>query len=170
MLFFQFFNSPVALRNLNKFGPQEKVEMTPLSGGLFRPSRTCFWKKAILPRQKALLWNVSKSLVYSWGFIRDPSGGFTTLPCKDTWNLVLVHLRKIPRSAGGKYRFSLQLYTKMHGFKYEFSKFVGGGGSSSPLPRSPPPLNLRLHPRFSGALRPRFGLRPQFTPLPTEGY
>ena len=28
--FFQFFNSPVALKNLKKFGPQEKVEMTPL--------------------------------------------------------------------------------------------------------------------------------------------
>ena len=38
----------------------------------------------------------------------------------DTWNLVLVHLRKLPRSSGQKYRFSLQLYTKMHGFTYEF--------------------------------------------------
>ena len=29
--FFQFFNSPVTLKNLKKFGPpQEKVEMTPL--------------------------------------------------------------------------------------------------------------------------------------------
>ena len=28
--FFQFFNNPVALQNLKKFGPQEKVEMTPL--------------------------------------------------------------------------------------------------------------------------------------------
>ena len=27
---FQFFNSPVALKNKNKFAPQEKVEMTPL--------------------------------------------------------------------------------------------------------------------------------------------
>ena len=32
--FFQFFNSPVALKNIKKFAPhpqQEKVEMTPLS-------------------------------------------------------------------------------------------------------------------------------------------
>ena len=30
--FFQFFNSPVALKNKNKFWPpQEKVEMTPLA-------------------------------------------------------------------------------------------------------------------------------------------
>ena len=28
--FFQFFNSPVAWKNKNKFCPQEKVEMTPL--------------------------------------------------------------------------------------------------------------------------------------------
>ena len=29
--FFQFFNSPVALKNFKKFGPpQEKVEITPL--------------------------------------------------------------------------------------------------------------------------------------------
>ena len=29
--FFQFFNSPVALKNIKKIAPQEKVEMTPLS-------------------------------------------------------------------------------------------------------------------------------------------
>jgi hypothetical protein len=29
-VFFQFFNSPVALKNLKNFCPQEKVEMTPL--------------------------------------------------------------------------------------------------------------------------------------------
>ena len=28
--FSQFFNSPVALKNKQKFAPQEKVEMTPL--------------------------------------------------------------------------------------------------------------------------------------------
>ena len=28
--FFQFFNSPVALKNIKKIAPQEKVEMTPL--------------------------------------------------------------------------------------------------------------------------------------------
>ena len=84
------------------------------------------------------------------------------------------HLREIPRSAGQKFRFSLQLYSKMHGFKYEFSKFVWGGAHRAP-PKTPSPLNLRLRRWFSDALRPRFGLRPQFTPpinmvLPTEGY
>ena len=29
--FFQFFNSPVALKNKKNVGPQEKVEMTPLN-------------------------------------------------------------------------------------------------------------------------------------------
>ena len=83
--------------------------------------------------------NVSKSLVYSWGFIRDPVGGFTTLLCKDTWNLAFVHLRKIPRSAGRKFRFSLQLlYSKMHGFKYEFSKFFWGGAHRAPSPDPSP--------------------------------
>ena len=64
----------------------------------------------------------------------------------------------------------------MHGFKYEFSKF-SGEGLTEPPPQTLPLLNLRLRSRFSGALRPRFGLRPQFTPptclitpLPTEGY
>ena len=28
--FFQIFNNPVALKNLKKFGPPKKVEMTPL--------------------------------------------------------------------------------------------------------------------------------------------
>ena len=32
--FFQFFNSQVALKNKKFFGPQEKVEMTPLDFGL----------------------------------------------------------------------------------------------------------------------------------------
>ena len=32
--FFQFFNSPVALKNKKKFGPQEKVEMAPLPSSI----------------------------------------------------------------------------------------------------------------------------------------
>ena len=146
-----------------------------------------FLKEAILPRRNKHYFEMYQNrwYRYSWGFIRDPTGGFTekktftTLPCKDTWKLVLVHLRKITRSAGRKYRFSLQLYTKMHGFKYEFSKFFWGGAHRAPSP-DPLPLNLRLHLRFSGTSHPRFGLRPQFTPatclvthdthLPTEGY
>jgi len=43
-----------------------------------------------------------------------------------------------------------------------FQKF-SGEGLTEPPPQTPiPPLNLRLRFRFSGALRPRFRLRPQF--------
>ena len=43
----------------------------------------------------------------------------------------------------------------MNGFKFDFSKNFPGRGSPSPLPRPLPPLFL--------GLRPRFGLRPQFS-------
>ena len=33
--FFQFFNSPMALKNKKNLAPQEKVEMTPLNRFLF---------------------------------------------------------------------------------------------------------------------------------------
>ena len=127
-----------------------------------------------------LLWNVSNSLVYV-GMAGVSSEiqlvVLPALPCKDTWKSgPIVHLRKIPRFAGRKYRFSLQLYTNMHGFKYEFSKFFWVGAHRAPSPDPLPPLNLKLCLRFSGALHPRFGLRPQFTHptclithLPTEG-
>ena len=92
---------------------------------------------------------------------------------KDTWNLVLVHLRKIPRSAGQKFRFSLQLYSKKHGFKNEFSNFCWGGAHRAP-PQTLSPLNLRFRRRFSGALHPRFGLHPPTClmndPSPNRGY
>ena len=75
---------------------------------------------------------------------------------KDTWNLVLVHLRKIPRSAGRKYRFSLQLYTNMHGFKYEFSKFFWGGAHRAPS-QTPFPAQSQASPsilgRFASSVR-----------------
>ena len=70
-----------------------------------------------------------------------------------------------------KYRFSLQLSTRMHGFKYEFSKIFWGGGSPSPLPRLLPRSisGFALDSGFalnSRALRSldRFELNPQFTP------
>ena len=53
---------------------------------------------------------------------------------------------------GRKFRFSLQLYSKMHGFKYEFSKFFWGGAHRAPSPDPLPDLNLRLRRRFSRAL------------------
>ena len=56
-----------------------------------------------------------------------------------------------------------------------FQNFSGEGLTESP-PQTPSLLDLRLRPWFSGALRPWFGLRPQFTPptclmtpLPTKG-
>ena len=132
-----------------------EIWATALSGGSFGLSRTCFWKMAILSRlyKWALLWNVSKSLVFSWGFIRDPIGGLTTLPCKDTWNLVLVHLRKISRSAGR--------YSKMHCFKYELILL---GGAHSPLPRPPLPAQSQASPsilgRFASSVRAAPSIHP----------
>ena len=101
-----------------------EIWATALSGGLFRPSRTCFLKKAILPRLNTLLWNVSKSL---------------------------ENLRKFPRSAGRKFRFSLQLCSKMHGFKYEFSKFFWGGAHRAPSP-DPSPRSISVFAVDSRAL------------------
>ena len=121
---------------------------TVLSGHLYGPSRTCFWKMAIFPHlNKQYFEMYQNALVFSWGFIRDPVGGFTTLPCKDTWNLVLVHLRKIPRSAGRKFRFSLQLYSKMHcsSKSWILSTFCWGGAhlaTSDQTPSSEGTANL----------------------------
>ena len=46
-------------------------------------------------------------------------------------------------------------------YRMNFKKF-SGEGLNQPLPRPLSALNLRLRRRFSGALRPQFGLRPQF--------
>ena len=72
-----------------------------------------------------------------------------------------------------KYRFSLQLYTRMHGFKDAFF-FNFWGGLTQRLRRLLSSLNLWLRlrfgfrPQFSGACAidrlNRFGFRPQFTP------
>ena len=109
------------------------------------------------------------------GFIRDPIGDFTTLPCKDTWNLVLVHLRKIPRSAGRKFRFSLQLYSKMHGFKCEFSKFCWEG-LTGPPPQTPLSAQSQASPsilrRFASLIRAAPSIHPSNmvnNPSPNRG-
>ena len=44
-----------------------------------------------------------------------------------------------------KDKFSLHKYTRLHSFKYEFSKISGEGLTKTPL-QTPPPLNLRLRP------------------------
>ena len=63
-------------------------------------------------------------------------------------NLVLALLREIHGSAAWEnYRFSRQLYARMHGLKYAFSKLFWGGAQPAP-PQTSPPLNLGLSPRF----------------------
>ena len=80
-------------------------------------------------------------------------------------NLVYAHLRQISWSVTEKNEFSLQLCTRLHAFKYEFSKYLCRGFTEPP-PQTAPPLNLGLcpwfglRPQFSGASRPLFGLRP----------
>ena len=76
-------------------------------------------------------------MVYSWSSIPDPTGGVYNAPT-DTWiwdrNLVLVH-PQYSWFCWEKYRFSLQLYTRMHGFKYEFSKIhTWGEAHQAPSP------------------------------------
>ena len=48
-----------------------------------------------------------------------------------------------------------QICTKMNDFKFDFSKIFWGGAHRAPSPRPLPPFFL--------GLRPRFGLRPQFS-------
>ena len=59
--FFQFFNNPVTLKNKKKFGPQEKVEMTPLKE-TYLSARGCLFAYSRLTRLIALggsFFNVS---------------------------------------------------------------------------------------------------------------
>ena len=99
---------------------------------------------------------MSHSVKFSW-FLSESS--VLTVEIKDR-NLVLALFQKIPGSAGNKYRFSLQLYTRKHGFKYAFSKICWGEARPAP-PQTSPLLNLGLRhrfglcPQYSGALRPR---------------
>ena len=51
----------------------------------------------------------------------------------------------------GEVRFSLQLYTRLHGFKYEFSKF-SGEGLTEPPPQTPPPAQTRAPPSIRASL------------------
>ena len=93
-------------------------------------------------------------------------------------NLVLTLLRKIPGSTGNNIGFPLQLYTRMHGFKYAFIKIFPASPQTSP----PDPRSILSCTFDSGfALNSRalcaidwFGLRHQFTlqhvywPLPQQ--
>ena len=115
---------------------------------------TCFWKKAILSRLNKHYFEMYQT---RWKI----SGNFLDLLGENL-----------------DFRFNYT-YSKcmVSTFKYEFSKFFWGGTHRAPSPDPLPALNLRLCRLFSGALHPRFGLRPQFTPptclitpLPTEGY
>ena len=101
---------------------------------------------------------VSHSVKFSW-FLSE----FIVLKVEiEDRNLVLALLRKIPGSAGKKYRFSLQLYTKMHGFKYKFSKIFWGGAHPAPSPDFSPaqswasPL-IRASPSILGRFAPSIG-------------
>ena len=125
------------------------------SGGLFGPSLTCFWKKTILSRLNKHYFEMYQN----------------------RWKISRNFLDPL----GEKLRFSLQLYLLQNAwFQLSSMNFqnVSGEELTEPPPQTPSPaLSLRLRRRFSGALRPRFGLRPQFTPptclitpLPTKGY
>ena len=83
-------------------------------------------------------------------------------PCKDTWNLVLVHLRKIPRSAWAKiliFRFN---YTpKCMVSSVNFQNFAGEG-HTEPLPQTPSPHSISV---FAIDSRGRFASSVRAAPL-----
>ena len=111
-----------------------QIWATALSGGLFGPSRTCFWKRRFFHAEISinLKWlyqnrNQNRSMYQHW---------------------------KIP-----KYRFSLQLYTKMHVFKYEFSKFFCGGAYRAPSPDPLPAQSQASPPTYLITHLPTVGTR-----------
>ena len=73
----------------------------------------------------------------------------------------MENLRKIPRSAGQKFKFLLQLYSKMHGFKYEFSKNFWGGAY---LPKPPPRAQSQASPSILGRFVSSFRAAPSIHP------
>ena len=98
-------------------------------------------------------------ILYSWIWLGSKCG-----MCSFSANSSIRHSGKIKMFA-----WKVELYTRLHGFKYEFSKF-SWEGLPKPSPQIPPPLNFGLRfrfglrPQISGASWNRFGLHPQFTP------
>ena len=56
------------------------------------------------------------------------------------------------------FKYLLQICTRMNGFKFDFSKIFWGGVHRAPSPNPSPAFS-----RASPSVRPRFGLRPQFS-------
>ena len=86
VLFFQFFNSPVALKNIKKLASQEKVEMTPLVCVLdLQPSTTgkALWNFEFYKNLSIKFKQVSKTVVFFAGITFLFPG--TTLLC---WTLL----------------------------------------------------------------------------------
>ena len=108
---------------------------------------------------KSLLVRSQRHILYSWIWLGSKCG-----MCSFSANSSIRHWGKIKMFA-----WKVELYTSLHGFRYEFSKFSGEGPPKS-FPQIPPPLSLglrfrfSLRPQISGASRSRFGLHPQFTP------
>ena len=100
-----------------------------------------------------------RHILYSWIWLGSKCG-----MCLFSANSSIRHWGKIKMFA-----WKVELYTRLHGFKDEFSK-LSGEGLPKPSPQIPPPLNFGLRfwfglrPQISGASCPRFGLYPQFTP------
>ena len=131
-------------------GTPLKIWATALSWGLFGPSCSTymFLKKAILSRLNKHYFEMYHN----------------------RWKIFGKFIDQLGENLDFRFNYTPKCMVS----SMNFQNFSGEGlGSSDPLPA----LNLRLRRRFSGALRPRFGLRPQFTPptclitpLSTEGY
>ena len=98
-----------------------------------------------------------RHIQYCWIWLGSKCG-----MCSFSANSSIRHWGKIKMFA-----WKVELYTRLHGFKNEFSKF---SGVPKPSPQIPPPPNFGLRfqfglrPQISGTSFPRFGLHPQFTP------
>ena len=136
-----------------------------------------FLKKTILPRRNKHYFEMylSKSSVYSWGFIRDPIiGGFTTIPCRHLKSGPIVHLRKIPRSAGQKNRFSLQLYIHQNAWFQVWISEIFLGRWLGPPPQTPAQSqgSLSILGRFASSVRAAPSIHPSNmfnNPSPNRG-
>ena len=77
-------------------------------------------------------------IVSSWGFAPDPTGEYyihrsQTYLAEFGWDLNVVLVPPL-----GNVKFSLELCTRLHGFKYEFSKIFWGGAHRALSPDSFP--------------------------------